>query len=95
MKMKDNITLTSKEEKFIERLVNTYEYIENPARAIDDLKEYADTIMLLSYLLQDKEKLNNIDPFDLCDLIIAMKKFSNDIKPFCINYGIIPELDTI
>lgn len=77
----------------IEKMLNTFEYIKNPNKATEDVKEFIDTFERFGDLLKNNDKLiYEMDPLDVVELVVTLKNFSDAMKPFIIKYGILPNL---
>lgn len=77
---------------FIDKQLRKYEYMRNPKKGEEDIKEFIDTFRLLSDLISNTETLKNIQSFDLIDLVCHLKEFNNNVKPLIIKYAILLNL---
>lgn len=76
----------------IERLIAGFEYIKDTDKISKDVQEFVSTLTVVCKLLSDQKVVNKILPSDLTSFLVSMKNFNDEIKPFTIKYGILPNI---
>lgn len=76
----------------IERKLLGYEYLTNIEKLEKDQEEFADVVKQFFNIVNNSENLSKVSPMDLLDVMISIKSFSDQLKPFVIKYGIIKNL---
>lgn len=75
----------------IDRMLACFEYIKNPDKITEDIKEFIDTFEKFGDLLNNN-LIYDLSPLDTVELLFALKNFSDTMKPFIIKYGILPNI---
>ena len=78
----------------IEKMLLEFQYSMKPEKIGEDVQEFVQSFELFLELIKDKEQISSMPPSELFDIILTLKDFSDNIKPFLIKYGIVPYLNS-
>lgn len=76
----------------VERMIAGYEYIKDIRNVSKTVDEFTSTFDLISKLVSDQKVVEKMNPRDICDFLVYMKEFNDNIKPIAIKYGILPNI---
>lgn len=76
----------------IERMLSGYEYINDVTKVNKTIEEFTSTFDVVAKLLSDEEMVKKMNYRDICDFLVYMKEFNDNIKPIAIKYGILPNI---
>lgn len=76
----------------IEKMLAGYQYIKDTGNIAKTVDEFISTFDLVIKLMSDKEVVERMNPMDICDFLVHMKNFNDNIKPIAIKYGILPNI---